>query len=149
MRGRFNPSDGHLYVCGLSAWGSTQPDLGGLYRIRYTGERSIIPIGLHAKRNGIEITFSHELEGNDVANVSNYDVQTWDLKRSRKYGSDHYNEKTLRVTKAELSSDNKTLLLTIPDIKPTWVMEITYELNVKGEKVKGLIQNTIHQLGDN
>ena len=148
MRGRFNPSDGHLYVCGLSAWGSTQPDLGGLYRIRYTGERSVIPMGLHAKHNGIQITFSHALEGADLSNVSNYAVQTWDLKRSRQYGSDHYNKKSLRVTKAELSEDKRTLMLTIPDIRPTWVMEISYELNVKGEKVKGLIQNTIHALRD-
>ena len=29
MRGRFNPRDGQLYLAGLSAWGSTQPQLGG------------------------------------------------------------------------------------------------------------------------
>ena len=148
MRGRFNPSDGQLYTCGLSAWGSTQPDLGGFYRIRYMGEKSIIPIGLNAKREGIRIIFSHELSLKDVNKVSAFQVQTWDLERSRRYGSDHYNTKSLPVTKVEISDNRKELFLTIPGIKPTHVMEINYQLtDTNGEQIKGLIQNTIYQLG--
>lgn len=149
MRGRFNPTDGQLYVCGLSAWGSTQPQLGGLYRIRYTGEPAIIPIALNTKERGIKITFSEKLDPVSATTISNYKVKKWDLKRSREYGSEHYNIQTLKVTKAELSDDGKTLMLTIPEIEPTWVMEITYHLNnSNGEKVEGAIQNTIHQLGN-
>src|SRR5690606_25476445 len=51
MRGRFNPRDSELYVCGLSAWGSTQPQLGGLFRIRYVGgKNAVILVELHALR---------------------------------------------------------------------------------------------------
>jgi hypothetical protein len=83
-----------------------------------------------------------------VKNDSSFKIQTWDLNRSRKYGSDHYNTKSLPVTKIEMSADRKELFLTIPGIKPTWAMEIAYQLTGKnGQPITGKIQNTIYQLG--
>jgi hypothetical protein len=148
MRGRFNPGDGQLYLCGLSAWGSTQPQLGGLYRIRKVDQPMVIPIGIKATTQGIELNFSEELDQASVKQLANYTVKTWDLLRSRKYGSKHLNEQTLSVTKAELGKDKKSILLTIPAIKPTWGMEIQYRIKGDdGKDVTGLVQNTIHQLG--
>ncbi|MDN3689506.1 DUF6797 domain-containing protein [Cyclobacterium jeungdonense] len=148
MRGRFNPEDGHLYLCGLSAWGSTQPQLGGLYRIRMTGEPVNLPVGIQAHKDGMLLTFTEKLDESSVQNLANYTVATWDLLRSRKYGSKHYNEKELTITAAELGPDQKSIKLKIPEIEPTWVMEIKYQLESEGgETVEGLIQNTIHQLG--
>ena len=148
MRGRFNPADGQLYACGLSAWGSAQPELGGFYRIRYNGEKTIVPLSLHVLANGIRIKFSHELNKNNVEDIKSYQVQTWDLKRSRKYGSDHYNTKALIVKNATLSKNGKEIFLTIMDVKPTNVMEVKFQfLDDIGKPVKGLIQNTINQIG--
>ena len=96
----------------------------------------------------MQITFAKKLDPVSVKDIANYRIQTWDLLRSRKYGSDHYNAKELKVSKAELSKDRKTLNLYISEIKPTWVMEIGYQLkDIDGEKVEGLIQNTIYDLG--
>lgn len=150
MRGRFNPGDGQLYLCGLSAWGSTQPQLGGLYRIRKVDQPMVIPVGIKATTQGIELNFTDELDAGSVADTAHYTVKTWDLLRSRKYGSKHYNEQNLVVTKAELGKDKKSILLTIPQIKPTWGMEIQYQLkDDRGKDVAGLVQNTIHQVGAN
>ena len=148
MRGRFNPGDGQLYLCGLSAWGSTQPQLGGLYRIRKVDQPMHIPIGIKASTQGIELSFTDELDQVSVNKITNYTVKTWDLLRSRKYGSKHYNDQTLTVTKAILGKDKKSILLTIPQIKPTWGMEIQYRIkDDDGKDLEGLIQNTIHELG--
>ena len=148
MRGRFNPGDEQLYLCGLSAWGSTQPQLGGLYRIRKVDQPMVIPVGIKATTQGIELNFTDELDAKSVADTAHYTVKTWDLLRSRKYGSKHYNEQTLTVTKAALGKDKKSILLTIPQIKPTWGMEIQYQVkDDNGKDVNGLVQNTIHQLG--
>lgn len=149
MRGRFNPLDGQLYVCGLSAWGSTQTlQLGGLFRVRYNGQPVAIPVELHALIDGVEIGFAKKLDPRSVSNINNYKVQTWDLLRSRNYGSKHYNEKELKVEKAELSADGKTIRLFIRNMKPTWVMEINYQLtDSEGKKVDGIVQNTIYHLG--
>ena len=71
-----------------------------------------------------------------------------DLKRSRKYGSDHHNTKTLNVKNAILSKDKKEVFLSIIDLKTTNVMEIRFQfLDDNGKIVKGLIQNTINQIG--
>jgi hypothetical protein len=71
------------------------------------------------------------------------------LVRSRKYGSKHYNEKSIKVEKAVLGSDLKSVFLTIPEIKPTWGMEIKYQiLGQDGQVIDGLVQNTIHQLAE-
>lgn len=149
MRGRFNPGDGQLYLTGLSAWGSTQPQLGGLYRIRKVEKPMAIPVGIQATQTGMILTFTDKLDEASVKDTSGYTVRTWDLLRSRKYGSKHYNEQTLQVSKAELQSDKKTIFLTIPEIQPTWVMEIKYQLkDADGKSWEGLVQNTIHQLGE-
>jgi hypothetical protein len=54
----------------------------------------------------------------------------------------------LAVTNATLGKDKKSIKLTIPNIKPTWVMEIQYQLkDERGKSLDGLVQNTVHQLG--
>ena len=56
MRGRFNPGDGQLYACGMSAWGTNQMLRGGgLYRIRYTGKPLTTPIHLKTTTSRIVI----------------------------------------------------------------------------------------------
>ncbi len=148
MRGRFHPEDGQLYACGMSAWGTQQTTRpGGLYRVRYTGIPTVVPTKLKAKTNGISIEFSNELDSESASNPLNYTVSTWSLKRSRNYGSEHYDEKTLNVTEANLSKNGKTVLLNLPGIEKVWQMEIKFELKLKNGVIeKGVIQNTIHNL---
>lgn len=148
MRGRFNPSDGQLYTCGMSAWATNQMiQVGGLYRVRYTGKPLYLPIGLKAVTSGLEIEFSTPLDPRVASDSANYTIRTWDLKRSRRYGSDRYNTKRLRIEQISLSNNGKVLHLQLPDIEPTWVMEINYALKGKdGKEFKGAIQNTIYAL---
>jgi len=150
MRGRFHPGDGHLYLCGMAAWGTAQMHLpGGFYRVRATGQPAYLPVGLKARRDGIAITFSDPLDAAPVADTSRIQVRTWALKRSANYGSKHYDEKRLKLASAKLSTDRRTLTLALPDIEPVWQMEIRYELKgANGEVAKGMLQNTIHALGD-
>ena len=84
-----------------------------------------------------------------ASDPTNYTARTWSLKRTVNYGSDHIDEQPVRITAARLSDDGRTVFLEIPDIRPTWCMEITYAIRGEtGEAVEGAIDNTIHQLGD-
>ncbi len=149
MRGRFHPGSGQLYTCGMFAWAGSQHQPGGLYRIRYTGKPVYLPIGLHAKRTGMSITFSAPLDRASAEDVSRYAVKTWSLKRTASYGSKHYDEKPSEIASAKLSDDGRTVFLNIPDIKPTWCMELRYAIQgANGERVDGTIHNTIHNLGE-
>jgi cytochrome c5 len=150
MRGRFHPDNGHLYLAGMSAWGTAQLHLpGGFFRIRATGKPSHLPIGLKAKVGGVEITFSDPLDPESITALEDaFSISTWALLRSANYGSDHYDEKTLNASGASLSRNGKTLMIELPEIEPVWQMSIQYDLKGKnGEAVKGEIQNTIHNLG--
>lgn len=148
MRGRFNPVDGQLYACGMSAWATSQMiQIGGLYRIRYTGKPLNLPIKMSAFEEGMQITFSDPLAAAIAVDTANYTINTWELKRTRRYGSKRYNPKTLTIDKIIISRDGKTVFLYLPTIQPTWCMEILYELkSMDGKVVEGGIHNTIHTL---
>ena len=95
----------------------------------------------------MKLTFSGELDQTFAVNPANFKVKTWDLKRTKGYGSKHYNEKRLAVKSVTVSADGKSVTLYLPDIKPTWCMEIRYSLRGKtGRVVDGVIHNTVHHL---
>jgi hypothetical protein len=146
MRPRFHPTDGHLYVCGMYAWAGNQTAPGGFYRVRYTGKRADLPVGLTAKAGAMELTFTDTLDPKSV-DAKSFAIKVWGLKRSQNYGSKHIDEKPLAVAKATLSTDCKTVRLDLPDLAPTWGMEIKYRLTgTDGRSVIGVIHNTIHEL---
>ena len=150
MRGRFNPKDGQLYVGGMSAWATNQMiQVGGLYRVRYTGAPLHLPLALKALEGGMMLTFAEPLDEIAAQDPDNYKVTTWDLKRTRAYGSRRYNTRTLDIDEIWPSSDGKTIIIRLPEIAPTWIMEITYELvSADGAPFKGVVQNTIYALED-
>lgn len=148
MRGRFSPFDGQLYVCGLSAWATNQTaQEGGLYRIRYTGKPVALPVKLSASETGMRIGFSEPLGAGTSLAPDNYAVEVWSLKRTKNYGSDHFDQHALEIKEVKLSEDRQTLSLIIPDIAPTWSMEIRLMVETAdGRKVERVIHNTIHNL---
>ena len=56
MRGRFHPQNKHLYLCGMSAWASSQPLPGGFYRLRATGKPMHIPVSMRALKKAFPHT---------------------------------------------------------------------------------------------
>ncbi|MEZ6135368.1 MAG: DUF6797 domain-containing protein [Pirellulaceae bacterium] len=148
MRGRFHPRDGHLFACGMFAWAGNATQPGGLYRLRATGRPMHLPVELHANRSGIQLVFSEALD-NELISAERFRIETWSLKRTAKYGSDHYDTRELSIASAELAADGKTIDLKIPDIQPTWCMSIEYKIRAaNGQAIAGTIHNTIHRLAD-
>jgi hypothetical protein len=147
MRGRFG-RDGHLYVCGLAAWGSSRMQMpGGFYRVRATEKPVHVPVELNVTTRGAKITFSDPITQSSVEK-ENFEVKTWALKRTKNYGSKHYDTKHLEVTGCHLSKDGKVLTLDIEGMAPCWQMEIKYDVKgLNGEAIKDRIHNTIHNLG--
>lgn len=148
IRGRFSPRDGQLYACGMYAWAGDRTQPGGLYRIRATGKPPNVPVGLKARHDRLEIAVSDPLDASLAAEMKNYSVRVWSLKRTANYGSQHSDEHALKVASAKLAADGRTIVLSIPKLAPTWCMEIRYTVKGKdGAPVTGKIHNTIHRLG--
>jgi hypothetical protein len=116
-RGRFHPVNKQLYAAGMFAWAGTQRRDGGFYRIRYTGAPAKMPISVQTKKDTYTIEFS-----DPIPLGTQFSVKAWDLKRTKNYGSKHYNERELSVTKTTISNNN--VVLTIPDLAVTRGLEI-------------------------
>ncbi|MCA9195133.1 MAG: c-type cytochrome [Planctomycetales bacterium] len=146
IRGRFSPHDHQLYICGLSAWATSQiAEEGGLYRLRYTGSPCLMPIGLHAYQDHLVVDFSDAIAPEFEKLEAPIQIRVWDLKRSANYGSDHYNEHALSIKGWRRSADGKRLTIDIEDLNPTWCMEIKLQLiDASGRPVERVIHNTIH-----
>ena len=134
-----------VYTCGLYAWAGNRQADGGFYRVRATGQASWLPIGLHAHTNGMEIQFSDALDPRSASDPKNYVVKVWSLKRSADYGSKHIDEHSLNVAAATLAMDKKAVILKIPELQPTWCMEIKCDLRgADGTIFTRTVHNTIH-----
>jgi len=131
MRGRFG-SDGALYTCGMFAWAGNATSPGGFHRIRRNEKPAQVPLSVHAKQGSISVTFSDPIEPKDCA------MKVWSLKRTKNYGSKHYDEHPLTIRAVKLSNDKRTVTLDIPDFAPTQC----YELKINDRNLHG----TIHQL---
>lgn len=145
MRARVNPVDGQVYVSGLKGWQTNAKQLGGLDRIRYTGEKIYMPLDLKTKPGQLEIRFSEPLVLESIQELKNFSIKAWNISWSQVYGSSETSVPGFAITKAELLNDGKTVRLHVPDLKPVDMMEIHYDVLAKdGQQIKGKIDNTIH-----
>jgi len=137
MRGRFNPKDGQLYVCGLKGWQSSATRDGGFYRVRYTGKTAQLPVAFKATTDGMSVTLSQPLEAKSAADAGNYSVERWNYRWTGAYGSPEVSVNNpadtkhdrLEVTGAKLSADGKTVTLSIKDMKPADQIKIKFNLD--------------------
>jgi hypothetical protein len=118
----------------MHAWAGNAITPGGFHRIRRGTSPARVPLAVHASKGSLRVTFSDPVVPGECA------MKVWSLKRTKNYGSKHYDERLLTISGVNRSSDGLTLTLEIPDLAPTQC----YELKVADRVLHG----TIHQLGD-
>ncbi len=131
MRGRFG-SDGALYTCGMFAWAGNATAPGGFHRIRRTAKPAQVPLAVHAMQGSVSVTFSDPIDPKDCG------MKVWTLKRSKNYGSKHYDEHALSIRAVKMSDDRCTVTFDIPELAPAQC----YELKIDDH----ILHGTIHQL---
>ena len=146
MRARFHPVERQLYTSGCSVWASNTQTDGGFYRVRYDGRAAHLPVAVHARPDGIALTFSGPLDPQAAVETDRFGFKTWHLRRSENYGSQHLGEQEGRILKSTLLNPT-TVLLKIENFGPTQCYALSYDLrNVAGQGFKGSLHGTIHQL---
>jgi hypothetical protein len=155
MRGRVNPKDGQIYLCGLRGWQNSATKDGGFYRVRYTGQPVRMPLDFKATPAGVELTFDSALDPKTAADAANFSVERWNYKYTGAYGSPEYSvenpEQKKRdkpeVTSAKVSSDGKKLTIGIADMRPADQYRIKYSIEAAdGEAVSQEVFATIQAL---
>lgn len=137
MRGRFNPKDGQLYLCGLKGWQSSATRDGGFYRVRYTGKTAQLPVAFKATTEGLAVTFNQALDAKSANDAENYGVERWNYRWSGGYGSpeisvsnpEQNKHDKLEITGAKLLGDGKTVTLAIKDMQPADQIKLKFNLD--------------------
>jgi hypothetical protein len=156
MRGRLNPLDGQVWLCGLNGWQSSANKDGCLQRVRYTGKSSYQPTDLHMTTAGVRVTFPCELDPETANDAGGYTFEAWGYQPTEKYGSDEYKisdpnvkgHDSFEVQKAVLLADKRTILLTVEGLKPVTQYVINMRLKAAdGAPIKVDIGGSIQKLG--
>ncbi len=155
QRGRFNPKDGQLYVCGLRGWQTAGPRDGCLQRVRYTGRPANTLLELRTRKGALELAFTDPLDAGAAADAGNYGAQRWNYLWSEKYGSDDYwvsepkkkGREPVEIRAARLSEDRRTVTLEVPDLRPAMQMMVRARVRAAdGSPVSIDLYHTIHRL---
>ena len=120
---RFNPKDGHLYVNGMTGWGTYTPKDGCFQRVRFTGGDKPVPVGFEARDNGVLVRFNQPVKD---ANAATCFAQCWNYKYGPQYGSPEYSVKypdtpghdPLEIRSLQILDAGRTLFLEIPQLTP-------------------------------
>jgi glucose/arabinose dehydrogenase len=153
MRGRFNPRDGQLYLCGLGGWQTDTVREGGLDRVRYTGKPVYSLRALNVTKTGVRLTFTQPLDPAAATDVQNYSVKRWNYRRTQEYGSpefsvanpDQKGRDPVDVKSAHLSPDGLAVTLELADLKPVMQQAITFNLKARdGTPLRQDLQHSIH-----
>ena len=153
MRPDFRKSDGNLYLAGLHGWGTKRKAVGGLYRVRYSGGKVLVPSALHVSRQGIDISFLHELDRATAEDPANYAVRRWNYKWLSRYGSDRWKLdgepgiETVAVRKVQLLPDRKTVRIEVDDLRR--VMQMMTSMRIRtaaGDPIETEISHSIHAI---
>jgi Domain of unknown function (DUF6797) len=156
MRGRCNPRDGQIYLCGLRGWQTDGTKDGGFYRVRYTGKPVYMPAELHTAKDALTIAFTCALDPAAAADVANYAIEQWNYAYTGGYGSPDVSaadpkvkhRDKVEIKSAKLAKDGKTVVLEIPGLQPVDQMRIKMTLKAAdGAPVNQEIYNTVHKIG--
>ncbi len=155
IRGRFNPADDQLYVCGLFAWAGDRTRPGGFYRIRRTDRPLPVPVAWSSAPDGIVVRFGETLDPEAAADPGNFSMRVWQYERRASYGSLDYRvlgsgegRDELTVVSAALSDDGRSVFVEIPDLLP--VQQFHLEMNLRaadGARLREFLHGTIHEIG--
>jgi hypothetical protein len=156
MRPRFNPVDGQLYVVGLKGWQTNGAKDAAFQRVRYTGKTVTFPNSLKVSDKGIRIGFTNQLDTASASDVQNYNVEQWNYKWSKDYGSPEFKvsepgakgHDVVEIKSVKVEPGKKEVFLEIPGLQP--VMQMSIKMNVKaadGSQVPDRIVNTINVVG--
>lgn len=130
----------------------------GIQRIRYTGGSTgkDIPLDLmHMKLTptGFTLTFTQPLDDSTARAIATYRFRSYYYEYHQAYGSPQMDVRSVPVTAVTLSNDRKTVTLSLADLKPGRIYELTLgdlQANAGQKKLMNhLVCYTVNKLKSN
>ncbi|MEV0158324.1 family 16 glycoside hydrolase [Micromonospora sp. NPDC050686] len=120
--------DGALYVGGLGAggnWGQEGKLTHGLQKLTPNGTSVFEVKQMRASHVGFELEYTEPLSAETAGKLADaYQVTQWRYGATSQYGGPKLDLETLKVAKAELSADRRTVKLKIPGLKENRVVHV-------------------------
>jgi len=153
-RGRFHPTDGNMYVCGLNGWQTAAQKDGCLQRVRLTGKPLDTVTKHEVTETGVTLTFTRPLDKKAAETPANYKAAWWNYRWSGDYGSKRWKvsnglvegQDDLVIASAKLL-DEKTVELTFAGgVKSVMQLQVGYNVAADdGKAVTGSVFLTVHK----
>jgi type 1 glutamine amidotransferase len=136
--------DGTLYIGGIGAtetWAWTDPKTGGwttagLQKVTPNGKSTFEISRVSATASGFKIDFNRAVPATELRNPTKFVVKQWNYVPIPDYGGDKQNRENLSVSRAVPSADRKSVLITVPGLKPDRV--VYFNLDLKSDAKEDL-----------
>jgi hypothetical protein len=128
----FGP-DGSLFVGQTNrGWGSVGPKPYGLQRLVYTGELPFEILTMKLTKTGFDLTFTKPVDPETVKKLESFTMKSFTYVYFSNYGCPETDTRVEGVIQVKTSEDNKTISLTVPNLRPGRV----FDLHLDGVKSK-------------
>lgn len=114
----------------------------GIQRIRYKGGNPFDIVAMKLTPTGFDLTFSQPIDEATAHDLANYRFRSYYYEYHRAYGSPQKDMQTVNVSGVNLSADRKTVSLTLTDLKPNRIYELTMG-NLQANKGQKKLMNRL------
>ena len=119
--------DGSLFA-GMTnrGWSSVGGGSYGLQRLVWSGKIPFEVTEMRAKPDGFELTFTKPVDPATAEDSNAYRMSSYTYKLHQNYGSEEILTQAVPITKATVSDDRRTVMLTCHNLRPFYVHELHY-----------------------
>lgn len=108
----------------------------GLDRLTPTGVTPFEMFAIRAMHDGFEVEFTQAVDRQWLENAANYELRQWTYHPSSEYGGEKKDIETLKVTKAQASSDGKRVKLFVPGLRAGHTVSLRVDpVSMTGEQI--------------
>lgn len=97
----------------------------GIQRIRYKTGTPFDVMNIKLTPTGFTLTFTRPVDEKTAHELANYQIRSYYYEYHQAYGSPQMDSRAVAVTGVQLSSDRRTVSLTVPDLTPKRIYELT------------------------
>jgi mono/diheme cytochrome c family protein len=121
----FDPN-GPLYVGGITEPGwMSMPDRGALFRIDFTGEVPFEMQSIHVRPSGFRIVYTRPVDRKTAADPASYQLEHYRYEYTGAYGSPELDRTAVRVVRADVAPDGRSVELMTAGLVPDRVYRFT------------------------
>jgi len=118
-------ADGAMFVGGTNrGWGSRGSKPFALERLNWTGKVPFEIHEMHARPDGFELTFTHQLDASSASDPASYTIGSYAYIYQSNYGSPEVDHTTPRITEVKLGKDGRSVRLLIDKLQRGHVHEL-------------------------